>query len=83
MNEFSFIQAAGSMGVGAFLGTLIFIMYRLDRKTSECKLREDRKYMEDRLTKLLDEDQKTRQENTRALTELTTTLVRMNGNHRC
>ncbi len=62
------LQDAGSLGVGAFLGTLIFIMYRLDRKSSE-----------KRLTKLLEEDQETRREHTQAITELTTLVKRLNG----
>lgn len=64
------LQIAGSLGVGAFLGTLIFIMYRLDRKSSE-----------KRLTHLLEQDQETRQEHTKTLTELNTLLKSMNGKH--
>jgi hypothetical protein len=52
---------------------------REDRTSSEKSLREDRIFMEDRLTKILDADQKSREEHTKALTELTTVLVRMNG----
>ncbi len=62
------LTAASSLGVGAFLGTLIFIMYRQDRKSSE-----------KRLTKLLEEDQETRREHTEAITELTTLVRRLNG----
>jgi len=62
------LQLAGSLGVGAFLGLIIFLMYRSDRKSSES-----------RLTKLLQEDQKSREENTKALSELTSLLNRMNG----
>ena len=62
------LQSAGSLGVGAFLGALIFIMYRLDRKASE-----------KRLTKLLEEDQETRREHTRAIAVLTTLVERLNG----
>ena len=73
------LQIAGSLGVGAFLGLIIFLMYRSDRKSSECQLREDRKFMEDRLTKILEEDQESRRENTRALSELTQYLRQSNG----
>lgn len=73
------IQIVGSLGVGALLGLIIFWMYRCDRKSSEDRLREDRKFMEDRLNKLLEDDQRTRQENTKVLTELTTLLLRLNG----
>lgn len=62
------IQIAGSLGVGAFLGTLIFLMYRKDRTATE-----------KRLTKLLEEDQDTRKDNTRVLTELVTLIERLNG----
>jgi len=62
------LQLAGSLGVGAFLGTLIFIMYRMDRKSSE-----------KRLTRLLEEDQETRRKHTEVLTELITHIKRSNG----
>lgn len=73
------LQIAGSLGVGAFLGVIIFMMYRRDRKASECQLREDRKFMEDRLTRLLEKDQQSREENTRAMTALTEFLRGSNG----
>ena len=62
------ISLVGSLGVGAFLGVIIFFMYRQDRRVSE-----------KRLTRLLEEDQKSREDNTKALTELTTLLFRLNG----
>lgn len=74
------LQAAGSLGVGAFLGTLIFFMYRRDRATTEKMWRESKKFTEDRLTELIENDQVTREKNTRALTKLTSTLRKMNGN---
>jgi len=64
------LQIAGSLGVGAFLGTLIFFMYRQDRKASE-----------KRLTRLLEEDQETRREHTEAIIELITLVKRINGKH--
>ena len=73
------LQTAASLGVGGFLGTLIFIMYRKDRCKSEEMIRQDRKFMEDRLTRLLEDDYRSREENTRALTELTTLISRLNG----
>ncbi len=72
-------QIAGSLGVGAFLGTLIFLMYRKDRLTTEKMWRESKKFTEDRLTELIDKDQETREENTKALTELNILLRKMNG----
>ena len=60
------INAGG--GVGAIFGLVIFFIYRIDRKATE-----------KRLTRLLEEDQESRRENTKALAELTTLLIRMNG----
>lgn len=72
-------QVAGSLGVGAFLGALIFIMYRKDKQASEDRQRKDRMFAEDRLTTLLEKDQKSREDNTKALTELTILIARLNG----
>lgn len=77
--EIEFLSAIASLGVGALFGFVIFLIYRYDRKNSENRLREDRKFMEDRLTRLLEDDHESRKEHTKALTELTTLLVRMNG----
>ena len=52
----------------ALLAMVIFLMYRRDKKTTE-----------DRLANLLEEDQKTRQDSTKATTELITWLKRKNG----
>ena len=73
------LQIAGSLGVGAFLGAMIFLMYRRDRNATEEMWRESKIFTEDRLTKLLEEDQESRQANTKALTELTTLISRLNG----
>ena len=72
-------QMASSLGVGAFLAVVIaFLAFRFIRATTE-KLRDDRKWMEDRLTGLLEKDQETREENTKVLTELVTLISRLNG----
>lgn len=73
------VEAICSLGVGGALAVIIFIMYRRDRRSSEERLRQDRVFMEDRMNKIIDRDQDTREANTRALTELTTLLVRLNG----
>jgi len=73
------LNLIGSLGVGAFLALIIFFMYRRDRNETLRKQREDRKFMEDRLTKLLEDDQQSREANTRTLTELTTLISRLNG----
>ncbi len=79
--ELTLLQTAASFGGGIFLAVIIFIMYRSDRKSSEGKLREDRKFMEDRLTKILEEDLKSREENTKVLSELRILIERLNGRH--
>jgi len=73
------LQIAGSLGVGAFLGTLIFLMYRKDRLNTETMWAESKKFTEDRLTELIESDQESREKNTRALTELNTLLKSING----
>ena len=62
------LQLASNLGVGAFLATLIFIIYRIDRKSSE-----------ERLSKLLEGEQKSREENTRVQSELVTLIERLSG----
>lgn len=80
------IEAICSLGVGGVFGIVVFMMYRRDRKSSEDRIRQDRVFMEDRLNKIIDRDQDiinrdqvTREANTKALTELNTTLERLNG----
>ena len=70
-----FVEGLGITGFAFF----IFLMYRKDRKASEKQIRDDRIFAENRLTGVLDDDLKTREENTKALTELVTLLKRMNG----
>lgn len=66
--EADLVTAIGSLGVGAVLAIVIFLMYRIDRRASE-----------KRLTKLLEQDQKSRDNNTRALNGLTILLKKING----
>ena len=73
------LQIAGSLGVGAFLGLIIFLMYRRDRIATEKMWRESKKFTEDRLTELIDRDHTSREEHTKALTEMTTLLKVING----
>lgn len=75
-----FTETLMAGGPIAILAYLIFHMYRRDRKSSAEQLREDRKYMEDRLSKIIEEDQNSREANTKALTELIVLLKHMNGN---
>lgn len=69
------LQLAGSLGVGAFLGTLIFLMYRRDRNNTEKMWRESKKFTDE----IVERDQETREANTKALTELNVLLRKMNG----
>ncbi len=70
------MQYVGSVGgIGGIFGVVIFIVYRQSTK----QLREDRKFMEDRLTGILDAYNKTSLENTKVLTELITWLKAKNG----
>ena len=66
-------------GPVAILAALIFIMYVRHRNNSEKCLRDDRIFMEDRLTKIIESEQKTREENTKAVVELNILLRTMNG----
>ena len=82
------IEAICSLGVGGALAVVIFLMYRRDRKTSEQQLlqhteqlRQDRVFMEDRMSTIIDRDQMSREENTKALAGLTNILEKMNGRH--
>ena len=68
--ELSLIESVLSLGIGGTGMLVIFLMYRLDRKASE-----------KRLTKLLEEDQETREKNTKAITVLITLVERLNGRH--
>ena len=74
------------LGVGGAIAVVVFFFYRRDRKDAEKKcesyadqLRQDRVFMEDRLTGIIKDDRESREKHTEALKELTTTLNRMNG----
>jgi len=73
------IEAICSLGVGGVFGLVVFLMYRKDRKSSEEQIRQDRVFMEDRLNKIIDRDQDSREGLTEAVTGLTTLLIRLNG----
>lgn len=71
----SILQIAGSLGVGAFLGAIIFLMYRKDRNNTERMWRESKKFSDEMVVR----DQETREENTKAITELNMLLRKLNG----
>ena len=77
MQEISFLQWIGSIGgVGAVFGLLMFFLVRENTRT----MRQDRMYMEDRLSGVIDGYNKATQESTKILAELFTYLKMKNGN---
>lgn len=90
----SIIEYVGSIGgIGGVLAFLIFMAYRYlvrqmreDRIASQSQIREDRKYMEDRLTGIMGDynkasksQQRVTVKHTKVLTELITWLKAKNG----
>jgi len=79
MTEAEIIRTLLQGGPVAILAYLIFWTYRHDRKSSEDHLRTDRIFMEDRLTKIIESDQRAQEHHTEVLTEIVTILRSMNG----
>jgi hypothetical protein len=82
------VVALANAGGVAILAGIIFMMYRKDKDSSEKRIIEictghENRLLEDRqqLTRMVERDQVSREANTKALTELTTVLERMNGKH--
>lgn len=73
------INLIGSLGVGALLGLVILFMYRQDRRASEKRHLEAWRASEERLSKLLERDQQTREDNTKMLAEVKALLNHING----
>ncbi len=73
------IAEFASLGVGAALAALIFLMYRADKITTEKRIQFNADKNEERLTGLLKEENKTRRAHTKALKELTIVVKGMNG----
>jgi len=70
------IQYIGSIGgIAGVLAFLIFLAYR----NAIIQIREDRKFMEDRLTKIIEADQESREASTKIMTELIIWLKAKNG----
>ena len=70
------LEYIGSIGgITGVLAFLIFVAY----KYLVAQMREDRKFMEDRLTHVLDRYDNTTSDNTKVLTELITWLKIKNG----
>lgn len=71
MIDMSFLQFIGSIGgIGAIFAILIFIVYWQAVR----QLRQDRKFMEDRLTQVLDEYNVSCKESNRIISEHTSVL---------
>ncbi|MBM3133059.1 MAG: hypothetical protein FJZ95_08520 [Chloroflexi bacterium] len=68
MNEW--LAEAAKLGVGCVFGLAVFIIYRIDRKASE-----------DRLTRLIEADQESRENNTSALRELKDVILLLRNGH--
>ena len=72
----SLIEYIGSIGgIVSVFGYLIFLAY----KSTVKQMREDRIYMEDRLNKIIEADQTSREKHTQVLSELITYLRLKNG----
>jgi len=70
------LQYIGSIGgIGGVFGLIMFMVYRQTVK----QVREDRKYMEDRLTGVLSDYNASVNDNTKVLTELIVWLKAKNG----
>ena len=73
----SFMEWVGAVGgIGAVFAVLLFFVYRQTTRL----MRDDRKYMEARMTTLVDEYNRTTSDNTKVLWELITWLKARNGN---
>jgi len=72
----SILEYVGSIGgIAGVLAVIVFWMY----KSQVNQMREDRKFMEDRLDKIIEADQESRERNTQVLTELIIWLKAKNG----
>lgn len=70
------LQYVGSIGgIAGVLALLMFVMYRY----LVSQMRDDRKFMEDRLSGIIESYNEVTSENTKALTELITWLQIRNG----
>jgi len=78
--EWELIKRVLELGGVSVLAIIIFFMYRRDRLSTEKRIFQNGEMTEARLSRLLEEDQETRTEHTKALTELITWLKAKNGN---
>lgn len=66
--DIEILTTLSSLGIGAIFGIVVFLIYRQEKKATE-----------DRLGKLLEKEQETRERHTAVLTELVTLLKKING----
>ena len=85
MNWIELVAQIG--GIGAVFAVIMFWIYRHDREEAEKRAREDRKFMEDRMTAIISSYSNDCRKHAEAfggvekvLTELITWLKRKNGN---
>ncbi len=73
------VDALATGGPVLVLAVIIFYMYRKDRKSTERRIHDVHNAHSERLQNVIERDQETREENTKALTELNILLRKMNG----
>lgn len=78
------IEISGCIGAVVVLAYIFFRMYRAECKSHRDqmlqlveRIRDDRKFMEDRYTDVISKDQETRERETKAITRLTTSVGQM------
>ena len=75
MIEYSLVETLAAGGPVAILAALIYLMYRKDRNSTEKMWRESKKFTDE----MVERDQETREDNTKAITELNILLRKLNG----
>ena len=73
------VESLVTGGPVAILAFIIFWMYRKDRKDTEQRIHDIHESHSGRLESFLEKDQETREDNTKALAELTDYLKMKNG----
>jgi len=73
------VETLATGGPVAILAGIIFFMYRKDRRDTERRIHDVHNAHSERLEGLLERDQETREDNTKAVTELNILLRKLNG----
>ena len=77
--ELALIESLVTGGPVAILACIIFWMYRKDRKDTEQRVHDVHESHSGKLESFLEKDQETREDNTKAIVELTDYLKLKNG----